>query len=177
MPPCQFPEVVSQTNSPTKTWQSPISNTDTTALPADQTVPITCEVSGSGSPDWYLIAVTGTAWNGYYALASNFANGGTAGSGPPVDPNVPPCTFRETAVQDDTPTTKNPQNPSSGGPYPTIPRGQDIPVTCEVSGSGVSGSGSQEWYLIAVTGTEWNGHYAPVDEFRPRAIEQLHSGR
>jgi surface antigen/cell division septation protein DedD len=118
------------TGSVVHTWTdyADAGGTEGSEIASNQTVLITCRVSGWGAPDgntwWYQIA--SSPWNnGFYASADAFYNNGeTSGSlrGTPFyDPIVPVCGSTTPTPTTPTPTTPTPTTPTPTTPTPTTP--------------------------------------------------------
>ena len=171
------------TGGVTNTWTdySDAGGTQGPSIPSNDTVQVTCRVTGfavaDGNTWWYEIA--SSPWsNTYYASADAFYNNGaTSGSlvgAPLVDTNVPVCS-PGTPAPTPTPTpsggettggvtnTWTDYSDAGGTQGPSIPSNDTVQVTSRVTGPAVA-DGNTWWYEIA--SSPWsNTYYASADAF------------
>jgi hypothetical protein len=166
---------VETTGGVTHTWTNYTNagGTQGQSIGANQTVQITCRLTGfkvaDGNTWWYQIA--SSPWNNaYYASADAFYNNGaTSGSlqGTPFyDPAVPVCGSGSPTLSETTGGVTHTWTDyaNAGGTQGQSIGGQaTIQVTCRVQGFKVA-DGNTWWYRIA--SSPWNsGYYASADAF------------
>jgi hypothetical protein len=177
------------TGSVVHTWTnySDAGGTEGPSIPSNDTVQITCKVTGfavaDGNTAWYQVG--SSPWsNSYYASADAFYNNGqTSGSlaGTPfVDNNVPNCSSSgATPTPAPTPTpvqaptyaetsgsvvhTWTNYSDAGGTEGPSIPSNDTVQITCKVTGFAVA-DGNTAWYQVG--SSPWsNSYYASADAF------------
>jgi surface antigen len=118
------------TGSVASTWTnySTASGTEGPSISSNQTVQVSCKISGfmvaDGDNWWYQVA--SSPWNNSYYVSADafYNNGGTSGSlrGTPfVDSNVPTCGGSSSGTTTTTPTTTTTTPPATTPPPPPPP--------------------------------------------------------